>query len=88
MTDLLYGSNPGCVAATAGFTGTPHQCGAPEAAAVPHRYRYPRPHATRLYVCARHAEGREDAEPLTDEDRAVVAERRERRRVLLERAGR
>lgn len=88
--ELLFSVNPGCAAAESGGGSAPRQCGAAEAAAVPHRYQYPRPHAARLYVCAAHARG-EPAEPLTEEDRRVIAERHARQAALLEparRAGR
>ena len=65
----------------------PNECGAPEAAAVPWRYKHPRPRATRLYVCAAHAEGH-PAEPLTDADQRIIAERHARRRATLTTAGR
>lgn len=81
--DLLYGSNPGCVAARTADGSAPTQCGGVEAWAVPHRYRYPRPHATRLYVCDIHGRGRADAEPLTDEDRVTIADRHAREDALL-----
>lgn len=88
MTDLPYGSNPGCVARVSTPGGTPGQCDGVEAAAVPHKYAHPWPHWARRYVCAVHAEGRDDAEPLTGEDRRVIAERHERRRERLAAAGR
>lgn len=85
MADLAYGTNPGCVARVSTPGGTPGQCGAAEVAAVPHKYRHPWPHWTRLYVCERHAEG---AEPLTVEDRRIIAGRHGRRRAVLAAAGR
>lgn len=89
MTDLVYGANPGCVAHVVASGGTPAQCGGVEAAAVPHWFERPRPaHWDRLYVCAWHATGRADAEPLTEEDRRVIVERREQRFVVLAACGR
>lgn len=78
VVNLAYGSNPGCVVRQS-TGGAPGQCGADEAAAVPHRYTHPRPHNTRLYVCGRHAEQIPEAEPLTEQDRTTIAERRRRR---------
>lgn len=78
VLNLSYGSNPGCVVRES-TGGTPGQCGADEAAAVPHRYTHPRPHRARLYVCQRHAREIPEAEPLTAEDRKTVADRRARR---------
>ncbi|ALE77655.1 hypothetical protein WY02_03425 [Pseudonocardia sp. AL041005-10] len=78
MVNLSYGTNPGCVARQS-MGGSPGQCGGREAAAVPHRFKYPRPHAARLYVCEYHAREAAGAEPLTDEDRATIARRYARR---------
>ncbi len=39
------------------------------------RYRYPRPHVARLFVCRLHAEGLE-VRALDDTDRAELARRR------------
>lgn len=88
MADLAYGENPGCVARVSASGGTPGQCGGREAAAVPHKYRYPWPHWTRLYVCEFHAGEHPDAEPLDVEDRRIIAERRAARRAVLAACGR
>jgi hypothetical protein len=87
-TDLVYSQNVGCAAGVTVGSGTPHQCEGREAYAVPHRYKFPRPHTARLYVCDVHGRDRAGAEPLTVEDRATIAGRRARRRAQLERAGR
>lgn len=85
---LIYGSNPGCVARVNESGRVPHQCGGTEAFAVPHRYEYPRPHRTRLYVCAWHGELHPDAEPLTNRDRAIIGARHADRDAQRRRAGR
>jgi hypothetical protein len=84
---LTYGTNVGCVARVS-HGGSPTQCGAEEAAAVPHTYLYPRRHTTRLYVCAVHGELHPAAEPLTNRDRAIIRGRRVDRDRLLRAAGR
>lgn len=91
MSDgLLFGTNAGCVVVRLSGSGCgPGQCGAVEAAAIPHWYTHPKPaHWTRLYLCKSHAAGRSDAEPLTAEDRRIIAERHERSREQLRKAGR
>lgn len=85
--DPAYSRNPGCCQRVS-HGGSPHQCGRPEAAAVPWRYKYPRPHATRLYVCADHARLTPAAEALTQRDRAIITARHDDRRRALERAAR
>ena len=86
--DLIYGTNPGCVASSSRGGGTPGQCGGVEAWAVQHRYRYPKPHTTRLYTCDHHGRNHPGAEALTDQDQQIIAARRNRERRLLSPAGR
>ena len=52
------------------------------------RYKYPTPHATRLYVCAHHAGQVPEAEPLTGRDLAIIRARHKDRRRALEAADR
>lgn len=83
--DPAYSINPGCPQRLA-TGGAPRQCGAPEAYAVPWRYKYPRPRIVRLYPCEIHGRDVPNAEPLTAQDRATIAGRRAARRAQMDRA--
>lgn len=66
--DVWYPRHSGC-AGSSGGASAPHPCQGEVVAAATKRYRYPRPHAVRVFLCELHAR-LEDAGPLTAEDHA------------------
>ncbi len=76
--DLIYPGEPGCAAARRLAGGQPAGCGGEPVGTVEHRYRYPKPHVARLFVCREHGQGLE-VRALGDRDRAELERRRKER---------